>query len=85
MFCSVGMNSTIVELGAGGSRAEMIPLVNRVTTTTISVAAATAIFAGSLINKFGPRISLIVATSGYPTYVTCLWYATGFAKGKTAH
>jgi len=44
MFCCAGMNAAVLGLGAGGSRAEMIPLVDRITTVGLAVTAATAIF-----------------------------------------
>lgn len=67
------MNSTVLGLGAGGSRAEMIPLVDRITTVGLAVTAATAIFGGTCTNKLGPRFAMLLATCGYPTFVAALW------------
>jgi MFS family permease len=69
------MNSTVLGLGAGGSRVELIPLVNRVTALGMAVAAVAAVFGGTCTNKLGPRATLLIATSGYPLFVVCLWYA----------
>jgi hypothetical protein len=73
MFCCSGMNSTVLGLGAGGSRAEMIPLVDRITTVGLSVTAATAIFGGTCTNKLGPRFAMLFGTCGYPTFIAALW------------
>ena len=73
MFCCSGMNSTVLALGAGGSRAEMIPLVNRITAVGLAVAAVAGVFGGTLTNKLGPKATLLIATSGYPSFVACLW------------
>ena len=67
------MNSTVLALGAGGSRAEMIPLVNRITAVGLAVAAVAGVFGGTLTNKLGPKTTLLIATSGYPSFVACLW------------
>lgn len=67
------MNTTVLGLGAGGSHAEMIPLVDRITTVGLSVTAATAIFGGTCTNKLGPRFAMMLGTCGYPTFIAALW------------
>lgn len=54
----------------------MIPLVNKITSLGVAVTAVTAVFGGTCTNKLGPRTTLLIATSGYPSFVACLWYAT---------
>ncbi len=73
MFCCSGMNSTVLGLGAGGSRAENLPLINKITAVGMAVTAITAVFGGTLTNKLGPRATMLIATSGYPSFVICLW------------
>lgn len=68
------MNATVLGLGAGGSRDEMIPLVDKITAAGLSITAGTAIFGGSVTNKLGPRFAMLLATCGYPTFVAALWY-----------
>ena len=69
------MNSTVLALGAGGSRVELLPFVNRITAVGLAVAAVAAVFGGTLTNKLGPRLTLLIATSGYSSFVVSLWYA----------
>ena len=66
--------TTIIGLGAGGSRPSNIPIVDRINVVSGSLISAFAFIGGSLINKIGPRLTLTIGVSGYPLYTGALWF-----------
>jgi hypothetical protein len=74
LICGPGLNSTVLGLGAGGSRPSNIPIVDKVNIVGASVTIVAGFFGGSVNNQIGPRYTLILAASGYPVYVGALWW-----------
>lgn len=73
MFCCVGLNSAVAGLGAGGSRPENIPIVDRLNYVVTFVMVGTSCFAGAVTNKLGPRVTVVIGAAGYPLYIGSLW------------
>ena len=68
------MNTTVVGLGAGGSRPSEIPTVDKINIVNTTLLSFTSFFGGSIINQIGPKYTLMIGASGYPFYVGALWY-----------
>ena len=74
LLCCVGLNSAVLGLGAGGSRPENIPTVDRVNYIGAFVLVGSSCFGGLITNKLGPRNTVAIAATGYPVYVGSLWF-----------
>jgi hypothetical protein len=74
VFCCVGLTAAITGLGAGGSRPQNIPVVDRVNATLCGCMVLSGVLSGSFINKLGPRLCLVIASAGYPIYTGGLWW-----------
>ncbi|KGB79054.1 hypothetical protein I307_02859 [Cryptococcus deuterogattii 99/473] len=70
-FCSVGMFSAVSGLGAGGT--QDTALSDTANGVLYGVFAFMGIFAGSINNILGPRLTLSIGASGYSLYVGALW------------
>ena len=68
------MNTTIIGLGAGGSRPSEIPTVDKLNVIGLTLLAIVAFFGGGFNNRVGPKYTLMIGASGYPVYVGSLWY-----------
>ncbi|AFR98414.1 hypothetical protein J008_06397 [Cryptococcus neoformans] len=70
-FCSVGMFSAVSGLGAGGT--QDTALSDTANAVLYGVFAIMGIFAGSINNVLGPRLTLSIGATGYSLYVGALW------------
>ncbi|ORY34262.1 major facilitator superfamily domain-containing protein [Naematelia encephala] len=70
-FCSVGMFSALGGLGAGGTQDPQ--LADTANGVLYGCFAIMGIFAGSVNNMLGPRLTLCIGTMGYSLYVGGLW------------
>ncbi|KAF3765382.1 MFS general substrate transporter [Cryphonectria parasitica EP155] len=70
-FCSVGMFSAVSGLGAGGT--QDTTLSDTANGVLYGCFAIGGLFAGSVNNVLGPRMTLSIGTMGYSLYIGGLW------------
>ena len=75
-----GMYAAITLLGAGGGPANETQMVNLANAVLYAVFFLFGWFSGSIVTTFGPKITFMVGTLGYPIYVGSLWYFTNEAQ-----
>ncbi|KAL9011860.1 MAG: hypothetical protein Q9173_003335 [Seirophora scorigena] len=81
-----GMCYSITLLDAGGGPAnytQMVKLANSVLYACASCQRVWFVvgwFSGSVVTTFGPKLTLMFGTLGYPIYVGSLWYFTNKAR-----
>lgn len=61
-------------LGAGGGKPSSSVIANQTNAILYGVFIVFACMGGTIVNLFGPRLSLMIGTLGYPLYVGGLWY-----------
>ncbi|EXJ85985.1 hypothetical protein A1O1_06354 [Capronia coronata CBS 617.96] len=72
LFGTVGIYVAIANLGAGAGKPNSLTM-NYITSSTLyGIFAISGFFAGSIINRFGPKYAVMLGASGYPLYVTGL-------------
>ncbi|OAL35292.1 hypothetical protein AYO20_05343 [Fonsecaea nubica] len=69
-----GIYLALALLGAGGGQPSSATMANIANATAYGVFALSAPITGSILNKVGPRIFLVVACTGYPIFSGSLWY-----------
>ncbi|KAK4936650.1 hypothetical protein LTR10_022502 [Elasticomyces elasticus] len=74
LFFAVGIYTAVLNLGAGGAQADSAHVNNIVAASLYSIFGVVAFFAGSILNKLGPRYTMMIGAFGYPFYITGLWY-----------
>ncbi|OJJ45198.1 hypothetical protein ASPZODRAFT_2109441 [Penicilliopsis zonata CBS 506.65] len=74
LFGTVGIYVAISALGAGGGKSTSVEMNNIVSSVNYGVFTVTGFFGGSIINRFGPRWSILLGAFGYPFYVAGLFY-----------
>ncbi|KAI1623022.1 hypothetical protein EDD37DRAFT_633617 [Exophiala viscosa] len=74
LFFAVGIYTAVLNLGAGGAQADSAHINNIVAASLYSIFGVVAFFAGSVLNKLGPRYTMMIGAFGYPFYITGLWY-----------
>lgn len=67
-FLNPGTYLAITGLGAGGKQPELIGIVNDANVVLYTLFGASAVVGGGVINKIGPRYSLMIGVTGYPVY-----------------
>ncbi|KAH8553876.1 major facilitator superfamily domain-containing protein [Umbelopsis sp. PMI_123] len=72
-FCSPGMFNSLSGLGAGGRMSSDVALVDSANAALYACFAIVGFFAGSIVNTFGPKYTLMVGTLGYILYSASLW------------
>ncbi|KAI8582091.1 hypothetical protein K450DRAFT_228981, partial [Umbelopsis ramanniana AG] len=72
-FCSPGMFNSLSGLGAGGRMGSDVALVDSANAALYACFAIVGFFAGSVVNTFGPKYTLMVSTLGYIIYSASLW------------
>ncbi|KAL8956965.1 MAG: hypothetical protein Q9193_005645 [Seirophora villosa] len=75
-----GMYYSITLLGAGGGPANYTQMVNLANSVLYAVWFVVGWFSGSVVTTFGPKLTLMFGTLGYPIYVGSLWYFTNSAR-----
>ncbi|CAO3624620.1 unnamed protein product [Cunninghamella echinulata] len=72
-LCCPGFFNAISALGAGGGLSENITIIS--TTNGVLYACFTflGLFAGSICNKLGVKLTLAIGSIGYAVYVSSLW------------
>lgn len=73
LFCNPGMYLAIATLGAGGGRPSSTSMGDISNGVLYGVFTFSAILAPTVLNKIGPRLTMIFAISGYPLYTGSLW------------
>ncbi|KAK3065785.1 hypothetical protein LTR53_018039, partial [Teratosphaeriaceae sp. CCFEE 6253] len=61
-------------LGAGGGRPSSTDMANISNGVLYGIFAFSAVGAGPLLNKIGPRYTLMFGITGYPVYQGAMWY-----------
>ncbi|KIW25919.1 uncharacterized protein PV07_09053 [Cladophialophora immunda] len=61
-------------LGAGGGQPSSFRMANITSGVLNGVFAVSSIAAGTILNIFGPRITLLAACTGYPVFNGAMWY-----------
>ncbi|KAE9574062.1 hypothetical protein CGMCC3_g9923 [Colletotrichum fructicola] len=74
LFLNPGTYLAITGLGAGGKQPELIGIVNDANVVLYTLFGASAVVGGGVINKIGPRYSLMLGVTGYPVYCGSLWW-----------
>ena len=74
-----GIYVAITLLGAGGGPANETEMVNRANAVLYAVFFLAGLFSGSIVTTFGPKVTFMIGTLGYPIYVGSLWYFTNKA------
>ncbi|KAF4818311.1 putative membrane protein [Colletotrichum siamense] len=74
LFLNPGTYLAITGLGAGGKQPELIGIVNDANVVLYTLFGASAVVGGGVINKIGPRYSLMIGVTGYPVYCGSLWW-----------
>ncbi|KAG7005387.1 MFS general substrate transporter [Physcia stellaris] len=74
-----GIYVAVTLLGAGGGPANATQMVNTANSTLYAVFFLVGWFSGSVVTTFGPRLTLMMGTCGYPVFVGSLWYFTNTA------
>jgi hypothetical protein len=59
-FCSPGMFNSLNGLGAGGRMSKDVALTDAANAALYACFAIVGFFAGSIVNKFGPKYTLMV-------------------------
>ncbi|KAG2183724.1 hypothetical protein INT43_006735 [Umbelopsis isabellina] len=72
-FCSPGMFNSLSGLGAGGRMGSDVALVDSANAALYACFAVVGFFAGSIVNKVGPKWTLMFGTLGYIIYSASLW------------
>jgi len=62
LFGTVGIYVAIANLGAGAGKANSLEMNYIVSSTTYGIFAVSGFFAGSIINRFGPRYAVMVGS-----------------------
>lgn len=75
LFLNPGTYLAITGLGAGGKQPELVGIVNDANVVLYTLFGASAVVGGGLVNKIGPRFSLMLGVTGYPVYCGSLWFA----------
>jgi len=70
-FGTVGMFSSVTNLGAGGLK--NVPLSDTANGVLYGMFAITGLISGGINNLLGPRLTLFIGTLGYALYVGALW------------
>ncbi|CAO3665628.1 unnamed protein product [Umbelopsis vinacea] len=67
------MFNSLNGLGAGGRMSKDVALTDAANAALYACFAIVGFFAGSIVNKFGPKYTLMVGTVGYIIYSASLW------------
>jgi hypothetical protein len=62
-FCSPGMFNSLSGLGAGGRMSSDVALVDSANAALYACFAIVGFFAGSIVNTFGPKYTLMVSST----------------------
>ncbi|PWZ03589.1 MFS general substrate transporter [Testicularia cyperi] len=71
VFCTVGMFSSVSNLGAGGTQS--ITLSNISNAVLYAFFAFSGLFSGAVNNVLGLRVTLFIGSLGYALYLASLW------------
>ena len=74
LFCNPGLYLAVTLLGAGGGRASSTSMADISNGVLYGVFVFSAFGAGAFLNVAGPRLTLLVAITGYPIYIGEMWY-----------
>lgn len=81
-FLSVGMFNVLISLGGSGQ--VDATTADNANTVLYALFAALALFAGSIINRFGTRITLSLGALGYAVYGASFWVYNNVPKGNVS-
>lgn len=74
LFFAVGIYTAVLSLGAGGQQADAVHVNNIMSGCLYGLFGVAGFFAGSILNKLGPRYTMMIGAFGYPFYISGLWY-----------
>lgn len=81
-FLAVGMFNVLISLGGSG-QVDSTTASNS-NTVLYALFAALALFAGSIVNKFGVKITLALGALGYAVYGASFWVYNNVPKGNVS-
>lgn len=74
LFFTVGIYLAVLGLGAGGGKPSSQRVSDISNSSLYGIYTVFGFFAGGILNKFGPRITMTLGVAGYPIYVGSLFY-----------
>jgi hypothetical protein len=80
LFCNPGLYLAITGLGAGGGKVSSTAMADISNGVLYGLFTFSALLGGTIINIFGPRITMMFGVTGYPIYVGGLWYFDVYSK-----
>jgi hypothetical protein len=80
LFCNPGLYLAIIGLGAGGGKVSSTAMADISNGVLYGLFTFSALLGGTIINIFGPRITMMFGVTGYPIYVGGLWYFDVYSK-----
>ncbi|PMD47138.1 hypothetical protein L207DRAFT_478082 [Hyaloscypha variabilis F] len=80
LFCNPGLYLAITGLGAGGGKVTSTTMADISNGVLYGLFTFSALLGGTMINTFGPRITMMFGVTGYPIYIGGLWYFDSYCK-----
>ena len=80
LFCNPGLYLAITGLGAGGGKVTSTTMADISNGVLYGLFTFSALLGGTMINTFGPRITMAFGVTGYPIYIGGLWYFDVYGK-----